>query len=52
VFVSNPRELFSEGQSVRCLVATVDAARQRFTVLLRPSATASSDAAYLIDYFK
>ncbi|KAG2446158.1 hypothetical protein HXX76_000753 [Chlamydomonas incerta] len=52
VFVSNPRELFAEGQSVRCLVATVDAARQRFTVQLRPSATASSDAAYLIDYFR
>ncbi|GFR41334.1 hypothetical protein Agub_g2019, partial [Astrephomene gubernaculifera] len=52
VFVSDPRQLFSEGQSVRCQVATVDAARQRFTLLLRPSATASSDGAYLLGYLK
>ncbi|KXZ56455.1 hypothetical protein GPECTOR_1g407 [Gonium pectorale] len=52
VFVSNPRSLFTEGQTVRCVVATVDAARQRFTLLLRPSATASSDGAYLLGYFR
>ncbi len=51
VFVSDPRVLFAEGQSVRCVVATVDAAKQRFTLGLKPSATASTDASYLLDYF-
>ncbi|EFJ44854.1 rRNA processing protein Rrp5/programmed cell death protein 11 [Volvox carteri f. nagariensis] len=52
VFVSEPRLLFAEGQSVRAQVAVCDAARQRFTLMLRPSVTASTDGAFLLDYFK
>lgn len=46
-FVTDPRALFAPGQSVRAQVVTLDADKQRFAVTLRPSLTASSDAAYV-----
>ncbi|GLI68751.1 hypothetical protein VaNZ11_013243 [Volvox africanus] len=52
VFVSDPAQIYTEGQSVRCQVATCDPDRQRFTLLLKPSVTASTDAAYLLGYFR
>ncbi|KAG2498018.1 hypothetical protein HYH03_004276 [Edaphochlamys debaryana] len=52
VFVSDPHTRFTEGQSVRAQVGSVDAAKQRFALSLRPSATASSDGAYLLDLFR
>ncbi len=51
-FVSDPHLLFSEGQSVRAQVVTVDAAKQRFSVTLRPSLTASTDASYLASLYR
>ena len=46
-FVSDPALHFSEGQSVRAAVATVDAARERFTATLKQSLCGADDAAYL-----
>ena len=46
-FVSDPAARFAEGQSVRAQVASLDAAKQRFTLSLKHSAVAASDAAYL-----
>lgn len=51
--VSDPRTLFSEGQSVRAQVVTVDTDKQRFSVTLRPSLTSSKgDASYLAALFR
>jgi len=50
-FVADPRQLFTEGQSVRTQVVTVDAAHKRFSVTLRPSLTSGSDAGYLASMF-
>lgn len=51
-FVSDPRQLFTEGQSVRAQVVTTNAAHTRFSVTLRPSLTASTDASYLESMFR
>jgi len=51
-FVADPRQLFTEGQSVRAQVVTVDAAHSRFSVTLRPSLTASTDGSYLASLFR
>ncbi len=45
--MSDPAARFAEGQSVRAQVASLDAAKQRFTLSLKHSAVAASDAAYL-----
>lgn len=51
-FVADPRQLFTEGQSVRAQVVTVDASHGRFSVTLRPSLTASTDGSYLASMFR
>ena len=45
--MADPRARFADGDSVRCAVATVDAARGRCTLSLRHSATGAPDAAFL-----
>ena len=45
--MANPRARFAEGDSVRCAVATVDAARGRVMLSLRHSATGAPDAAFV-----
>lgn len=50
-FVSDPQQRFSEGQSVRTAVATIDAAKQRFSVSLKRSLTGSYEAEYLRSLF-
>ncbi len=50
-FVSDPARHFTEGQSVRAAVVTVDSAKQRFTVALKHSLTGAPDAAYARSLF-
>ncbi|KAL6748175.1 hypothetical protein V8C86DRAFT_1190558 [Haematococcus lacustris] len=46
-FTSDPRRLFSAGQSVRARVASVDTDKSRFSLTLRPSLLGQADASYL-----
>ncbi|BDA47226.1 probable protein RRP5 homolog [Coccomyxa sp. Obi] len=50
-FVSDPARHFTEGQSVRAAVVTVDAAKQRFTLALKQSLAGAPDAAYACSLF-
>jgi ribosomal protein S1 len=49
--VSDPHQAFSEGQSVRAAVASIDPVKHRFSVSLKQSLTGTSDADYLRSLF-
>uniref|UniRef100_A0A7S0UUT8 S1 motif domain-containing protein n=1 Tax=Polytomella parva TaxID=51329 RepID=A0A7S0UUT8_9CHLO len=51
-FVADPSQLFFPGQSVRARVTEIDAVKERIQLHLKPSLTASTDAAFLATLYR